>query len=193
MEGVISEKQIKKKIANQKYRAKLKDSVSDRDITSEAQDITSDTQDNTRDTQDNTSDKQDIAISEGDSESEETYMLDKKSYLYLLEKARSNEKSKEETPKVETKETPKETPKVESPKQSEDPSFFFLIKNQFKTTAISLLPILTIQMTMLGAKYIMNSRPNLMLMNSTTNTPNQQKQQHQQYTQEFVLPQVNSL
>jgi hypothetical protein len=186
---ILTEKQIKKKIANQKYRAKLKDSVSDRDK-QEKQDITSDTE---SETQDNTSDKQDIAISEGDSENEETFVLDKKSYLYLLEKARSNEQAKE-TPKVEPKETPKvETPKTESPKQNEEPSFFFLIKNQFKTTAISLLPVLTIQMTMLGAKYIMASQPNLISMKSTTNTPNQQKQQHQQYTQEFVLPQVNSL
>jgi hypothetical protein len=190
MEGILTEKQIKKRIANEKYRAKNKDnsqstksqsgngSITDKDeireeITTGEPEIPAEV-------------SGEYALS--DTPEEETYLLDKKSYLFLLEKARQNEKVEEPI-----KETPKEIAKIEPIQTSNEPSFFFLIKNQFKNTAISLLPILTLQLTMIGGKYIMNSRPNSTSTQSTTHTQNQQRNSHQQSTQDFSLPNINSL
>jgi hypothetical protein len=181
----LTESQLKKKQANQKYREKIRQQLEMTQKSHDAPKVEDAPQDASQDAPQDAQDASQDGYEDAQDEAEE-YVLDKKTYNYLLEMARlgQEQEAQPEQPPKPTK--PKPDP-VE-PKQQED-GFFFLVKNQFKATAISLLPILTLQVAMHGGKLLAN-------WNSTSqsnNASNQSKKPQQQYTQEFVLPSVNSL
>jgi hypothetical protein len=114
--------------------------------------------------------------------SEDSYVLDKKTYMYLLEKAKQQETAEEKPRKTEDK--------PEEPKPTTDqPTFFQLVGNSFKATAVSLIPILTIQAMMHGGKLLTNLKPSS--PSKSISPPSNPSRT--QPTQDFVLPSVNYL
>ena len=171
-------KKLKKRESNKKYQEKIKKKLEEAEKMSK---VGSEPKD--EDEIESSSDEEAEEAPE-----EESYVLDKKAYLYLLEKAKLGESIEEEKPeKVEKK---PEKPNIEPKVVQEDPnSFFFQLKNSFKTTAISLIPVLTMQIALHGGK-LLTSSTNNSRSKSISTQPNKQPSQ---FTTDFGLPVVNAL
>ena len=171
-------KKQKKREANKKYQEKIKRKLEEAEkrsrIGSEPRDPESE-------------EEAEAEFSDQEAEPEETeerLMIDKKAYLYLLEKAKKGEAIEEPVKQVELK------PKAPKDEIKEDPnSFFFLLKNSFKTTAISILPVVTLQLALHGGKLLTN----LNSRSQSGNTLSQSNKQPQHHTMDFGLPSVNAL
>ena len=172
----LSEKQLKKRESNIKYREKLKQRLNESKLEEQ---LVPNVDEPVPEVEPAKEQEQ-----EPEAEADDTLIIDKKAYLYLLEKARQNEAEALEKPKEETK---KEEPR--SAKEEDKDSFFFLLKNSFKTTAISLIPVLTVQLAVHGGR---------LLTSSTNNSPSKRtlSQSNKQPTQpmtDYGLPSVNAL
>ena len=174
-------KKQKKRESNKKYQEKIKKKLEEAEKMSK---VGSEPKD--EDEIESSSDEEAEEAPEEDPE--ESYVLDKKAYLYLLEKAKLGESIEEEKPeKVEKK---PEKPNIEPKVVQEDPkSFFFQLKNSFKTTAISLIPVLTMQIALHGGKLLTSSTNN----SQSKSMQNQPNKQPSQFTTDFGLPVVNAL
>ena len=173
-------KKLKKRESNKRYQEKIKRKLEEVDKMSK---VGSEPQDE---------DREDIfhdTDEEGKDENPDvdSYVLDKKTYLYLLEKAKQGERMEGQQEKIDDKQpAPPSQPKP----LTEDPnSFFFQLKNSFKTTAISMLPVVTLQLMMHGGKLLTNSTSN----SRSSNTGSQLNKQPQQHTMDYGLPVVNAL
>ena len=180
----LTEKQIKKREANKKYREKLTQEQNTEEPPQRTQEPEPKTQEPEQRTQEPEQRTEEPGTEEEEdqgTETEETFVLDKKTYLYLLEKAKKNET-------VEIEKTQPQEKKPEPPINN-GPSFFQLVGANFKTTAISLIPILTIQVLMHGGKLLTNSTRNI----QSKGTSQQQNNMGYPSMQDYALPSVNSL
>ena len=180
-----TEEEIRKKearkLSNKKYQEKLK---AERKHNFEQENhITK--QENQNVEQETSVDEPEVFESEQDEP--DNYVLDKKTYLYLLEKAKKAEellKTPEETRPKANPEAPKE------PIPTPTGNFFFQqVKQNLLATAASLLPILVIQGAIHGGKYLMSSTNKQDVIHTTTHA----KDLSPQPTLTFELPVVNSL
>ena len=169
----LSEKQLKKRESNIKYREKLKQRLNESKLEEpKVEEPVPEVEPAKEQEQ------------EPEAEADDTLIIDKKAYLYLLEKARQNETEPLEKPKEETK---KEEPR--SAKEEDKDSFFFLLKNSFKTTAISLIPVLTMQLAVHGGRLLTSSTNNF----QSKRTLSQSNKQPTQPMTDYGLPSVNAL
>lgn len=191
-ETQMTEKQLKKRESNLKYREKLKQRLE-----SVVEPANSDLSCVDNSIEQEKSPQNDITETNAEinetsetheTEAEESFVLDKKTYQYLLEKASQNV-SGPPTPKPESPITANKQNDPNTANKPEDPnSFFFQLKSSFRTTAISLIPVLTMQMFVHGSRYLANSRRSSPPSVSSTQSDRQQ----QLPASTFALPTVNS-
>lgn len=117
----LTEKQLKKKEANIRYREKMKKKLEEAETVSKSASQPEDADEKPPEIE-----EVEETIEGGDEE--EKFVLDKKAYFYLLEKAKLGESMTDKVEEKPQKEKPKEQDK--KPEPTEDPNSFFFSSNR---------------------------------------------------------------
>jgi len=161
----MSKKKKKKALYNKNYREKLRLQKEEQKNKEKETEDTESLQESVEETMENN----EVLVEQTENTQKDEITMTKATYDYLISLARDKE--------------PQSAPVVAEPKPetknetSTEPSFFFLVKQQFKGMAASVIPILTIQGVILGTQYLMKSSKqyNSNASNRTSTEPNQSR------------------
>ena len=185
-ESGLSEKQLKKRESNKKYREKIKQKLEEPKPLAPAQEPPVPSTEPRAPSPEPRAPSPEPDLDPEEEDIEDKLVIDKQAYLYLLEKARQNETIEKPEPKPEEKRVEK---KPSEQVEEDRSSFFFQLKNSFKTTAISLIPVLTMQLAVHGGRFLTSSTNN----SRSKPTSSQQSGQPELSTMDYGLPAVNAL